>query len=90
MHYTFFHQQFDHQATMTIQRNGHFKTSPQEMLQNNHLYDGSQSYLSISRPYQINFQCHFEMNYYPFDVQKCTMDFALGVWTGKKNMKITL
>ena len=64
---------------MTILRGGSFRTSPQENLQNNHLYDGSDNYLSISRSYNIDYQCTYAMQYYPFDIQKCSMDFVLGV-----------
>ena len=64
---------------MTVLRNGSFKTSPKEQLHNNHLYEGSENYLSLSRPYKIDFQCNYGLGYYPFDIQKCTMDFNLGV-----------
>ena len=71
--------QFDRHAIMTILRKGSFRTSPQENLHNNHLYDGSENYLSISRSYSVDFQCGYAMHYYPFDIQKCTMDLVLGV-----------
>ena len=71
--------QFDYLSIMTIQRKGNFRTSPQEKLQNNHLYDGGYNYLSISRSYSVDFQCTYAMHYYPFDIQKCSMDYVLGV-----------
>ena len=64
---------------MTVVRNGSFKTRPNIYLHNDHLYEGSQNYLSISRPYRIDFQCDYGLKYYPFDIQDCTMDFNLGV-----------
>ena len=57
---------FDSQAIMTVLRNGSFKTSPKEILHNNHLYEGSQNYLSLSRPYKIDFQCQYHLGFYPF------------------------
>ena len=72
--------QFDHQkSVMTVLRNGSFKTSPTKSLYNNHLYDGNHNHLSILRSYKIDFLCNYALNYYPFDIQKCTMNFALGV-----------
>ena len=49
-----------------VLRNGSFKTSPKEILHNNHLYEGSQNYLSLSRPYKIDFQCQYHLGFYPF------------------------
>ena len=79
MNAIFLFLQFDNDGMMTIQRIGSFRSSPQENLHNNHLYDGSDNNLSISRAYSIDFKCTFAMHYYPFDIQICTMDFVLGV-----------
>ena len=66
---------------MTVLRNGSFKTRSSKSLHNDHLYDGNHSHLSILSSYKIDFQCNYALNYYPFDIQKCNMDFALGVST---------
>ena len=64
---------------MTILRNGSFVISPMDKLYNNHLYNGNENYLSISRNYTTDFECNYKMHYYPFDIQHCTMEFILGV-----------
>ena len=37
------------------------------------------NFISISRNYTTDFECHYKMHYYPFDVQHCSMEFMLGV-----------
>ena len=64
---------------MTILRDGRPRTSPLEMLNNNHLYEGKANNISIARNHSEDFECDFNMEYYPFDIQICTMNFILGV-----------
>ena len=71
--------QHDHRSTMTIRRNGSFHLSPNEELHNNRLYEGSENPISISRVYSADFECKFSMQFYPFDIQQCYMNFILEV-----------
>ena len=64
---------------MTIRRNGSFHLSPNEELHNNRMYTGSENQISISRVYSADFECKFSMQYYPFDIQQCYMNFILEV-----------
>ena len=64
---------------MTITRNGGFTLSPNNELHNNRVYKGTENPISISRVYSADFECKFEMQYYPFDVQQCSMNFILEV-----------
>ena len=64
---------------MTIVKNGSFDISPMENLYNNHLYNGKDNSVSVSRKYTTDFECKYKMHYYPFDIQHCTMEFILGV-----------
>ena len=47
------------------------------MLHNNHLFDGTQNNIVIARDYMTTFLCDFDMQWYPFDIQKCNMSFIL-------------
>ena len=71
--------QHDERSTMTIIRNGNFTKSPTDELYNNHLYNGNENDISISRMYRTDFECKFSMHYYPFDIQYCEMKFELEV-----------
>ena len=64
---------------MTIDRNGSFQISPNYELHNNRLYKGKDNQISISRVYSADFECKFAMQYYPFDIQQCNMNFILEV-----------
>ena len=41
------------------------------------VFKGSENPLSVSRFYKTNFICDFDMAWYPFDTQKCSMNFVL-------------
>ena len=64
---------------MTINKNGSFGISPNYELHNNRLYKGKDNQISISRVYSADFECKFAMQYYPFDIQQCNMNFILEV-----------
>ena len=66
---------------MTINRNGSFRISPNYELHNDRLYKGKDNQISISRVYSADFECKFAMQYYPFDIQQCNMNFILEVIT---------
>ena len=68
---------------MTVKRNGDFKLTPNEELHNNRVYKGSENPLSISRVYSADFECKFSMQFYPFDIQQCHMNFILEVKCSK-------
>ena len=71
--------QHDSRSAVTIIRNGNFSISPKEELRNDHIYDGKENDISITRTYNTDFDCDFNMGYYPFDIQQCNMNFILGV-----------
>ena len=68
---------------MTITRNGGFTLTPNNELHNNRVYKGTENPISISRVYSADFECKFSMQFYPFDIQQCYMNFILEV-TGNK------
>jgi hypothetical protein len=69
--------QTDDEATVTVVRKGAYKISPSHNLYNNHLYNGKDNDIEISRDYRSDFICGFDMGYYPFDLQHCSMKFTL-------------
>ena len=64
---------------MSIIKHGEFRKSPDVELHNNHLFDGAENDILISRMYTTDFECKFSMHYYPFDIQNCEMNFVLEV-----------
>ena len=51
------------------------------------VYEGSRNELMLSRVYEVNFICIYDMQYYPFDVQICTIDMIMA---GSTDMFIDL
>lgn len=67
----------DEKSYITVARLGDFQESSYELLQNTHIYQGSENVLKISRVYTVKFLCEFDMNIYPFDSQQCQMQFIM-------------
>ena len=47
------------------------------------VYKGSENEIRMYRIYEIDFLCDYQMHYYPFDVQLCTMDLIIDGNTAK-------
>ena len=47
------------------------------------VYKGSQNTIQINRVYEIDFLCNYDMRFYPFDIQICTMDLVIDGNTAK-------
>ena len=41
------------------------------------IYEGSDNPIIMSRVYDVEFLCDFQMQWYPFDTQTCYMEFRL-------------
>ena len=46
-------------------------------------YKGSENEIQIKRIYEIDFLCDYDMRYYPFDIQVCTLDLVIDGNTAK-------
>ena len=47
--------------------------------QNIYIFNGESTKLRMTRAYETEFLCLYNMAWYPFDSQKCGMNFVLGV-----------
>ena len=47
------------------------------------VYQGSQNEIRINRVYEVEFICTYDMQYYPFDIQICTIDLVVDGNTAK-------
>ncbi len=63
--------QNDGKAFATIAREGKYRQSPRSELENAFTFKGSENPITISRVYDSEFLCDFDMHTYPFDTQKC-------------------
>ena len=41
------------------------------------VYEGASNEIEMNRVYEIDFICTYDMQYYPFDIQVCTVDMIM-------------
>jgi hypothetical protein len=54
-----------------------FKQADITSLNNIYLYDGLENYLTSSREFTVIWICTYQMHWYPFDTQTCTMELSI-------------
>ena len=54
-----------------------FKQADVTSLNNVFSYKGAENYLTSSREFTVIWICTYQMHWYPFDTQTCTMDFSM-------------
>ena len=63
----------DEETTMEIIQVGTFVANDINDLHEANIFKGNENELNYSREYQENFHCSFDLHYYPFDSQTCTI-----------------
>ncbi len=66
-----------------IQRNGSYVVQDITHLHNSHIYPGERNAITTSRVYSQSFLCDFDMAFYPFDTQNCSVTFIMKGNSGK-------
>ena len=68
----------DDKASATINRTGQGTGSDTSISEDIDIFRGSENYITLSRLYNIDFFCDYDMGWYPFDAQTCFMVLKLG------------
>ena len=68
----------DEESFATISRTGQGTGSDSSISEDIDIYKGSENSISMSRLYNIEFFCDYDMRWYPFDSQTCFMLMKLG------------
>ena len=68
----------DDESFATISRSGQGTGSHSSISEDINIYKGSENSISMSRLYNIEFFCDYDMRWYPFDAQTCFMVMKLG------------
>ena len=61
----------------SIRREGNGSMIEKEVNEDIEVYTGSENFITISRVYSIKYFCEYDMRWYPFDQQICTIDMVL-------------
>lgn len=66
----------DNSSLVTVSREGRLERSGREEVDNIYIYAGAANPLTISRVYSTKWLCSYNMLYYPFDTQTCSLLLA--------------
>ena len=67
----------DSESVISVRREGNYTKNTKESIDNVYIFEGLYNPLDMNRVYQTEWICDYEMNWYPFDTQKCRMTFAV-------------
>ena len=67
----------DKNTFASIRREGNGSIIEKEINEDIEVYPGSQNVITVSRVYSIKFFCEYDMRWYPFDEQTCTIDMVM-------------
>ena len=56
--------------------NNSFVIADKDFLHNTYLFDGASNMISYEKGFTIEWLCDFQMEWFPFDTQSCTMEFV--------------
>ena len=63
----------DMESIISVKREGNFTQNTMEDLDNTYMFRGEDNPLDMSRVYETEWICDYQMNWYPFDTQVCSM-----------------
>ena len=67
----------DKNTFASVRRDGNGSIIEKEINEDIEVYPGSQNAITVSRVYSIQFFCEYDMRWYPFDEQTCTIDMVM-------------
>ena len=67
----------DEDSIITVSKQGNYTLSTMEDVENRQFFQGDENSITLSRFYNIRFICNYEMQWYPFDVQSCTLKLSM-------------
>ena len=67
----------DKSTFASVMREGNGSIIEKEVNEDIEVYPGSQNSITVSRVYSIKFFCEYDMRWYPFDEQTCTIDMVM-------------
>ena len=66
----------DKKSKTAIRRMGNLTKSSQSFLDNIYIFEGSENPIQNGRVYEIEWICNYQIQWYPFDTQRCSMLFV--------------
>ena len=69
----------DQKTVIFIERNGNFYNSDISELQNIEIFSGQENLVTMSRMYNIEFMCEYQLHMYPYDTQTCYIKMVMDI-----------
>jgi len=70
--------QNDADSKLCVRRNGSLRMSSEENLRESALFHGKENSIVYSRQFTEDFKCVFDLSFFPFDTQSCSISFNVG------------
>ena len=67
----------DSESSISVKRESNFTQNTISEIDNTYIFNGVKNPLVMIRVYETDWICDYEMNWFPFDTQKCRMTFAV-------------
>ena len=67
----------DKKTSITVRKLGSFSLSNVDDMENQQFFQGKDNSMTMTRFYNIRFICNYEMQWYPFDIQRCQLKLAM-------------
>ena len=67
----------DDDTEVTITKEGNFTEAELDVLEEVNIFEGKENRITFQQVYSKTFKCEYELQLYPFDTQRCTMDLEL-------------
>ena len=69
----------DKKTIVYIEREGTFVNSDIGIIENTEIFKGDENMMTMSRIYNIEFMCEYQLHMYPFDTQTCYIRMAMDI-----------
>ena len=67
----------DHESEVTITREGDFTESSINVKEEINIFEGIENKITFQQVYSKSFKCVYQLQLYPFDTQKCTVEMEI-------------
>ena len=64
-------------ANVLVEKVGNPRVAPPTVLDETYFYKGSENFMVFRSEYNLQFNCLYELAYYPFDMQTCTIEVIM-------------
>ena len=80
----------DQKTVIYVEREGQFFNSDISVLENIEIFSGAENPITMSRMYNMEFMCEYQLHMYPFDTQTCQITMTKDIRIQRMGSSATL